>query len=814
MNYDLIPTEDLLRPLANRLTAERKPRELLIAAAVVATLTFGLKSNTGSMQAGLWCIRLVGAICAIEAVRRNPKIEVFDPTKELKLIHQIQIQNLLAKQEELIRQRIAEFKSEYDKLLAREKQSFVDNYTTIITRKEAEYGQIKQENARLVEEKQQIIDHYASQQSSWQHQWDQLEIQVAELEARKNQLAAEKEQLHAWVEQESARMYAECEELKQHYQQEREMLHAWADQQVQLQQQQDTENHRNLEDRRAQMEAALDQQRELLIQQLEHQAAELEEHANAKIAAYQQFIADQEATIESLRQTVYRLQQPELINGASTFELLGDRIIEFLYEHGVIVRDPRVVPSENKFELSFSILPIPPGKNEKSKFAESLFDAYQRIANKLSEGVPSVVPNCKTLPKVSLGKRRISMLIDVSGIDWVAINRVDPIVEADAEWLLDMVERGNHFRINGPTDSGKSALIDNIVGAMRQTWPELRLTVADPKYPFTEWTTFEPNYKGAEESFKGVASLEKLIDNRFVLARREKEAGRPLPEFDPELFVLDEAEILMDDARAQDEAAPPKRGQVSLQRHLTRMLRKGLKIGRGLTKQRGRGLKVAYVAQSPLCSRIGLNRDDLDQSVNIFLGENIPRALEEELKGKLSTSDRDYWLDQYQMRIKRGDVFFCLVKAPGKRPFMATLPAPGTYAVTGMQTVALSTPIEDVGEPLPIEEYEALAIVDELEHVFSLDVEPEDEVVQPDLTNLPDRGLELIAYVHERGSRYATDAGWIPVAKLRDNWGKDRGFTTKALKDLLTVLSDRQLGAFNEDRSKWRLTIDPRFFPR
>ncbi|WP_088894954.1 hypothetical protein [Leptolyngbya ohadii] len=796
----IIPTDNPFRPLAARPTREVKPRLWLLALATCTTLTFGIRPQEPLLATLLWAIRLGGAVCAIAALYRDPEVEIYDPIAEATVLHQFQMTRLQESHQLALQQQQWEIQQYYDAQATQQIQSTIDHYARLLQQKEFELLQIRQslanQQVEFETEKQRLTQ-------SWQSQWERLEVQTAELEATKNQLKAERDAIHTWAEEKAVELDAAERDARS-----------------------------QLSARAAKLEQDLDNQRKLLIEEFEKQHHALVAAAQKEIDRYRQLIADQEATIESQRLYLYNLQQPELINGSTTFELLADRVIQFLYHHGVIVRDPRIVPFSKKFQLSFNILPIAPGKNDKNKYAENLIDAYKRIHDRLLEGVMAEVPNCKTKPGLEMSNRRIVLTIDISGIDWEAENAVDPIVEADPDWLLTLVRIANHFRITGNTDTGKSTLVDNLVGAMQQVWAELRLSVADPKYPFTEWSTFTPNYKGVEESFKGVSSLEQIVDSRFRLARKAKEAGKPLPEFAPELFVLDEAEILMDEARTIDEANPPQRGKISLQKHLTRMLRKGLKLGRGLTKQKGKGLKVAYIAQSPLCSRLGMNRDDFDQSVNIFIGENIPRALEEELKTKISNADKAYWKEQYHLRVERGDQYFCLVKAPGMKPFIATMPPPGHYALGAIETVALAVPAssqeeevleieayeedeEDTDEDIPVDddgepiEEELSEQRDRLDEIFNL----------PDLTQLPERGLELLGYVYGKGDRHADEEGWFVVAKLRDNWAKDRGMDTLALKTLLHQLNDLGVGEFRvlpdeNPEAFWRPRIDPRFLPR
>ncbi|MBD1848522.1 hypothetical protein [Leptolyngbya sp. FACHB-711] len=800
----IIPTENPLRPLAARPTREVKPRLWLLVLATCSTLTFGYRPQEPLLATLMWAIRLGGAACAVAALYRDPEIEIYDPIAEEKALHEFQMARLQAAHQAALQQKQWEIQQYYDALTTQQIQQTIDHYAALLQQKEYELLQLKQglanQQVEFETEKQRLTQ-------SWQSQWDRLEIQTAELEVMKNQLKAERDAIYAWAEEKAAELDAAERDA-------REQLSA----------------------RAAKLEKDLDNQRNLLIEEFEKQHNALVGACQKEIENYKRLIADMEATIESQRLYLYNLQQPELINGSTTYELLADRVIQFLYNHGVIVRDPRIVPFTKKFQLSFNILPIVPGKNDKGKYAENLIDAYKRIHDRLLEGIMAEVPNCKTKPGLEMSNRRIVLTIDISGVDWEAENQVDPIVEADPDWPLTIVRIANHFRVTGNTDTDKSTLVDNLVGAMQQVWVELRLSVADPKYPFTEWSTFTPNYKGVEESFRGVSALEQIVDSRFRLARKAKEAGKPLPEFAPELFVLDEAEILMDEARAIDEANPPERGKISLQKHLTRMLRKGLKLGRGLTKQRGKGLKVAYIAQSPLCSRLGMNRDDFDQSVNIFIGENIPRALEEELKTKISNADKAFWKEQYHLRVERGDQYFCLVKAPGLRPFIATMPPPGHYALGAIETVALAVPAssqeeevleleafdedeedidEDIDEDIPVDD-DGEAIAEELDEQRD---RLEERFNLPDLTQLPERGLELLGYVYGKGNRYADAEGWFVVAKLRDNWGKDRNIDTAALKILLHQLNDLGIGEFRarpdeNPEAFWRPRIDPRFLPR
>lgn len=570
------------------------------------------------------------------------------------------------------------------------------------------------------------LEHSQGDVTLWQRQVEALNLELTQVQsAALEQLNQERDQV-ALKEMQFQRQQEQLESERHQLQAEHQQLDQWLTEQKQSL----TQQKEALESRESALEDSLAQQYQEHLQELQQREQVLRDRELAFEEQLEQRVLAEETRLKELEVQMgenfdrlwsereqlysavankamtdaYKLKQSDKTSGATHEELLADKVIDLFHQHGIIVKRPVVEPKpHNKFELTFTILPVDPVVNknrgaDEPEYITNLVDAFKLIETRLLTGVKAVVPGCESKPKVEMIYGGIKLAIDISGIDWEAQAqerkraKEPQVMESDPNWLLLVAEIGNHFRITGPTDSGKSTLADNLVGALRSVFGTLRVTLADPKYPFTEWTTFDPNFKGAEECLVGVGKLERLVDSRFIQARLDKDAGRPIREFPAELFALDEAEILMDEARLRDDIDPPGRGQLSMQRNLARMLRKGLKLGRGLTRKKGKGLKVLYVAQSPLCSRLGLNRDDFDQSVNIFIGENIPRALDEELKGKVSAADKEFWLSQYHMRVARGDEYFCLIKMPGKRPFIATMPVPGTYAVNEVTTSQLSEP--------------------------------------------------------------------------------------------------------------------------
>jgi soluble cytochrome b562 len=342
--------------------------------------------------------------------------------------------------------------------------------------------------------------------------------------------------------------------------------------------------------------------------------------------------------------------------GSTKADHTGNRLISFYLEQGLTVDGERC---ESHFE--FDEIWVRPRTNtieDLQKYSSAIYQQFELL----------------TAPEFSIESGCIKILLRTHSKEKLANTRT--IDERPENWLEDVARVSNHYRISAPTDAGKSVFLDNLVGCLQKIHGnEFRLNLADPKYPFTDWKSHTPDYRGFEQCFQAFRDLDNLIESRLAEATADVEAGRPIRSYPAEMFGFDELEILTDEARALDDGAA--RGKTSME--LARLLRKGLKMGRGLTTQKGKGIIVAYVTQSPLCSRINLNKDDFDQSTNIFIGENIVRALNEELKDKISAKQAAYLQKQYELRKERGDVYFALVKT-SKEAFIATLPTEGYYS--------------------------------------------------------------------------------------------------------------------------------------
>lgn len=68
--------------------------------------------------------------------------------------------------------------------------------------------------------------------------------------------------------------------------------------------------------------------------------------------------------------------------------------------------------------------------------------------------------------------------------------------------------------------------------------------------------------------------------------------------------------------------------------------------------------------------------------------------------------------------------------------------------------------------------------------------------------------LALWHYLSQRNHNLCDKNGWIQIEKIRSNWGKNRGFDTEAIRQLLSGLSSFSIGTWQDSRQlSWQLLI-------
>ena len=233
------------------------------------------------------------------------------------------------------------------------------------------------------------------------------------------------------------------------------------------------------------------------------------------------------------------------------------------------------------------------------------------------------------------------------------------IIEPPSDWLIKFCLMSNHFRVNGQTGSGKSTFMLNLLTILVKSFEaknqDVEIIIIDPKYPFSDWGSYTPSYKGLEESLDGLKAMSKTVIERLALAREYADRKRSLPVFRPQLWVVDEIDMITSE----------------YQKEASKHLKTGLKVGRAL------GVKLAYVGQSPLSSDLKLRRNDFNNSTNFFLGSNGLAGVDEICYTK---RDKEFFMMQIAAREALEQKYFGLIKAPSLPPFTAHLPRENQFA--------------------------------------------------------------------------------------------------------------------------------------
>lgn len=333
-----------------------------------------------------------------------------------------------------------------------------------------------------------------------------------------------------------------------------------------------------------------------------------------------------------LKERLLCYQLPQLPQGTSRIEVISARTIEFFYQRGLLA-DYRDSWTEDNHDLI------------RIKSRSGTVEPFRKLLEELQ-----VELGLDVIPSLTLTQGCIQIKLNTTNVDTRDKPSVAKVKEPSGSYLKDAVISAPSFRINGESGSGKSTLAMNLIHEIRQELNTDNVVLIDPKYPLSEWD-ITPKFKGIEEAFDGLTEAADLIETRLKLAREDKDSGKKLRTFKPVLYVIDEIDWVI--SHYGIEAAT--------------VLRTTLKVGRALN------VMILYIGQTPLCSRLKMNRDDFRHSASFFLGENIPAGINENVHNAAIKSDLE---TQYSLRQAGNNKYFCMVKQPGKTAFIGSLPKP------------------------------------------------------------------------------------------------------------------------------------------
>jgi hypothetical protein len=344
-------------------------------------------------------------------------------------------------------------------------------------------------------------------------------------------------------------------------------------------------------------------------------------------------------SVSEERDRVYAMltqyQKPRLFEGNSYGATVGNAVLSFYLENDLIA-DPVKYESHGSGLIDIWLRPRTGSVEAYEKLARELFIKQAYLA------LPRV--------KVEDGSLKFSIKTDISE----GRKKAD-ITTTPTDWFESTVNEVEHLRVTGERDSGKSTLVVNLVNLKLTHNPGCKIKLCNPLYGSRKDTWKIPaTWKSFDEAIEGLKELAGIILKRNELGRNAKDAGLPTPDFEPVLYIFDEIDMTVS---THDKQA-------------TELLKTCLKMGTHYN------VHVLYIGQSPLCSTLGLKKQDFNHSAAFHLGKNVGRAIEDLQASTRDTKEK--LLIQYEQMTEKGDKFICLVEH-NKDAFLALPPAPDYY---------------------------------------------------------------------------------------------------------------------------------------
>ncbi|HBE32649.1 MAG TPA: hypothetical protein DD990_15350 [Cyanobacteria bacterium UBA11368] len=388
------------------------------------------------------------------------------------------------------------------------------------------------------------------------------------------------------------------------------------------------------------------------------------ENKEAVIAEYQQIYQAAKESDSEIEQEFYNLErkiaQLQTLAGAKDEEIhrlsRASLKLDATFPSGTYAGDlgNQVLAfyRQRKFEIApIEVTPKPSG------VVEIVLQPFGSVQADFERYVEEFYYEFKPLsqPRFDKADGYLKMVIK-SGIN----EKESKLKDAPSDYFEQALKRVFHIRVTGETDTGKSTLVNNVVGLILSQHPNCEVKLYNPLYgsKYDKWQI--PATWRTYDQFPGVIQeIESEFDRRAKISAQAKDKGLGYPEFPVILYVLDECE-----------------NSISLHPDCAKPLKRCLNHGRH------QDLFVVYITQSPLASAVKLNRPDFNASIGFHLGRNALRVLKDldfgsEMKENLTT--------QYELRMQRGDKFTVLCDVKNEL-FWAYPPAPDTYAIPASHT--------------------------------------------------------------------------------------------------------------------------------
>ena len=512
-----------------------------------------------------------------------------------------------------------------------------------------------------------------------------------------------------------------------------------------------------------------------LAQEYEQVYAGVQEWADRVAAESQQAIEEANAQTQTLiQQYEHRLAAataPKTFTAADLVSFVGNQIQEILWQFDVECDADRAVETDSEHYLWFK-----PRKVVKLKEVQSA-----------AEQIPAYVDGIFEPPSATMSGGMILLRYPFNQPAAKAQARVkeESLIAEGFDWLRSCVLDSVHDLVAGPTGSGKSTLIANLIDLVQSTmlreWgKDPSIWLVDPKCPDSEWRLFgvkvDPHYRGFDRytdpsgqsypnALDGYRAMSQSVRDRLRAAQddwfHDRETDR-----DPEIWVCDEGEQMVAEYGA--EASDPVQFVA--------------RVGRS-TK-----VRLILIGQSPKCSAYKFRTiSQLNNFTRFYLGEAILGAIDEIGRTTIEKNRMRKTLQKLEaIALTDPDKrYFCLVKQPSRPAYFAYLPPPGYFLQTNAPEVE-PVPIAPPVQPCPQDLYQSDRVLLELveaakaeEAVLMVDRDRRLAVIQWDAANPEGRMLDRLA-----------DCWPELTVKTADGSKSARGYT-QARQDLARLFPEK-----------------------
>ena len=357
------------------------------------------------------------------------------------------------------------------------------------------------------------------------------------------------------------------------------------------------------------------------------------------------------AQVAILKDEIDRLLAPKRLTEVAWYKNFCNSVCDWLGEQGILVDLLRA--TENEGVLSLTVRP--------KKLSD--LPVLETVRNKLFYAFELPVK-----PSFEVGTHEAVIHI----YDKKKAKEHKFFVPSET-WFSDVLIREKngrkttlHGRFVGESESGKSTLVVNGIGCVKQFIPGVEVRIADPLFYVgdTDWKGHKVSFKTEEETFEALVAFYKLFQDR---------KDNVVPKTHTVVFLLDEFDTMI--------ANYPQ---------LEPMVKAIWKQGRH---------SETYLwtsGQSPLVADFGLRRDDVQNCFGMYLGTTIPRSFADcFITGEESVK----WLYEYNERKKTGEKYLVFVRPKFDTAFMTQTPQPGTYAATALAEPPQTERNSTEGEP-------------------------------------------------------------------------------------------------------------------